>query len=126
MTFQAEPLPALPMTLAQAIARMEGWYAQGKVPNRPQRNLNPGDLNFGTFAAKFGATNGDPRFAVFPSADAGWAALEALLKSPLYVGLTLEEAINRFAPPSENETHVYVQFVTRWTGRQATDVLEAA
>ena len=125
MTFQPQPLPAIPMTLAEAIARMEGFYAAGQVPNRPQRNNNPGDIEFGTFAQRFGAVSGDPRFAVFPSVEAGFAALNALLREPSYHGLTLEQCINRYAPPVENNTNLYVAAVCHWTGRQPGDVLNS-
>lgn len=123
MAFTPEPLPALPLTIPQAIARMEGWYAQGQVPNRPQRNCNPGDIEFSKFATKFGAVAGDPRFAIFSSAEDGWAALIALLCEPDYATLTLEEAVNRYAPPIENRTDLYVAAVAHWTGRQPTDVI---
>lgn len=123
MTFQPNPLPQIPMTLAEAIARMEGFYASGQVANRPQRNNNPGDIEFGSFARQFGATSGDPRFAIFPSAEDGFAALNALLRGPSYINLTIEEAVNRYAPPVENNTNLYVAAVCHWTGRQSSDTL---
>lgn len=125
MSFQPEPLPDLPMTLAQAIARMEGFYAAGQVPNRPQRNNNPGDIEFGPFAERFGATSGDPRFAIFPTVAKGFEALDALLRTPHYLGLTVEEAVNRYAPPVENNTSLYVAAVCHWTGKQSTDTLSS-
>lgn len=125
MAFVPEAIPALPLTLAQAIARVEGWYAPGQVPNRPQRNNNPGDIEFGPFAQRFGAVSGDPRFAIFPTAECGFAALEALLKAPSYIGLTIEQAVNRFAPASENNVGMYVAACCHWTGRQPGDVLSS-
>lgn len=123
MTYQPLPLPSVPMSLAEAIARMEGFYAGGQVANRAQRNNNPGNIEFGPFAERFGAVSGDPRFAIFPSVEAGFAALNALLREPSYQNLTIEQAVNRYAPPVENNTNLYVAAVCHWTGRQAGDIL---
>jgi hypothetical protein len=128
MSFQPELLPPLPLTVAQAIARVEGWYAQGKTANRPQRNNNPGDIEFHAWMTeKYDAIleqgTAHPRFACFPTAQAGWQALEDLLAGPHYAGLTLEAAVNRFAPPSENDTVNYVSAVCRWTGKQSTETV---
>lgn len=107
------------MTLKQAFARVEGWYIQGDAPNRPQRNNNPGDIEYGHFAQSFGAvmeTAIRPRFAKFPTPEKGWAALDALLRGPLYWSLTIEAAVNRYAPPNENNTVNYVSAVCKWSG----------
>jgi hypothetical protein len=79
----------------QGVAREEGFYAQG---TRPQRNLNPGDIEYGKFASAHGATGTDGRFAIFPTADAGFAAMRALFQAPGYKGLTVEAALNRWPP----------------------------
>ena len=113
---------------------MEGWYVIGATPNRPQRNNNPGDINFGSFAEKFGATletgTPHPRFACFPTAEQGWACLNALLSGPAYSGLTIQEAVNKYAPPVENDVNQYVALVTKWTGLdpdvRVADALAAA
>lgn len=123
--FPPEPLPPLPLTVAQAIGRMEGWYSQGQVANRPQRNNNPGDIEFGPFTEANGAIHGDPRFAVFPDAATGWAALQALLATPEYATLTIAEAVARYAPPSENNTDSYVASVCYWTGKQESDLVSS-
>lgn len=123
VTFTPWPVPKEPMTLAQAIARMEGFYAAGQVPNRPQRNNNPGDLEFTPFTQHFGAMHGDPRFAVFPSIVQGFEALEGLLKEPSYINLTVQEAVARYAPANENDVAIYTAAVCHWTGRRPGDVL---
>jgi len=123
--FPPESLPSLPLTIPQAFARMEGWYARGQVPNRPQRNNNPGDLEFGPFAQKFGASSGDPRFAIFPTAQDGWTAHICLFGSPEYEGLTIEEAVNKFAPAPENNVEQYTACVCFWTGKQPTDLVSS-
>lgn len=132
------------MTLLQAMAHVEGFYSQGK---RPQRNNNPGDLIWVAESAAFGATHGDvvdpngymgcKGFAVFPDAPTGWRALQRWLSIPAkfdhtgkliggYLGATLEQAINRFAPPGENDTAVYLTTVRRYTGLKNSSVLTAA
>lgn len=111
------------MTFIEAIAREEGFNEDG---SRPQRNNNPGDLIYGPEAERFGATSGDSRFAIFPDAKTGWEALRRWLSVPAsfeggalvggYLGATVEQIINRFAPASENNTAAYVANVCGWSG----------
>jgi hypothetical protein len=109
-------------TLLEAMARQEGFYAPGTLPNR--RN-NPGDIEDGEFAQAHGALPPDGhRFAAFPDAATGFAAMRALLTEH-YLGLTLEEALNKWAPPVENDTNIYLQHVSEWTGLSADAVLTA-
>lgn len=129
--FPPEVIPPKPLTLAQGIALVEGWYAHGVTANRPQRNNNPGDLEYhGWMTPKYGAVlesvkSGTPRFACFPTPEMGWEALEDLLATPSYNTLTIAQAVNRFAPPSENNDTLYIDAVCRWTGKQATDLVSA-
>lgn len=108
------------MTLLHAIARQEGFYVAG---TRAARNNNPGNLEAGKFAVAHGATGSDGRFAIFPSAEAGFAALKALLESPGYVGLTVAETIAKFAPPNENNTEAYIADVCHWCPCQPADLI---
>ena len=117
------------MTLLKAIATEEGFYVDG---SRAQRNHNPGNLDYGPFAAAYGATRVEeippgieeaPRFAYFPDDDTGFAALRALLECPEYAGLTVEAALRKYAPASENDTQLYVQHVCEWTGCRPTDLI---
>lgn len=88
--------------------------------SRAWRNRNPGNIVGGTFAQAHGAIGQDTRFAIFPDAETGLQAVVALLKSPSYQFRTLEEAINRYAPPHENNTEGYVAFVVQHTGLSKT------
>lgn len=110
------------LTLLQAMARQEGFYVSG---TRPARNNNPGDIEFGQFALHHGATGSDGRFAIFPDPETGFAAMKALLQEH-YAGLTIEEAINKWAPPHENETDVYLAHVLEWTGLPPNESVEYA
>lgn len=119
------------MKLLEAMAHMEGFFQTG---SRPQRNNNPLDLIWGPEASKFGAIQGDPRFAVFPDIKTGWIAAQRWLSVPAgfdsnhqlihgYLGATLFKVIYRFAPPQENNVDVYVNFVCQKTGYTTTTLV---
>jgi hypothetical protein len=120
-------------TLEQAIAREEGYYAE--PPTRPERNNNPGDIEWHPgphgFAYLHGATrpetmlDGKPgRFAYFPTPEMGWAAMRALLRTPRYKGRTVAEALNIWAPPVENATDSYIANVCAWVPCHPGDVID--
>lgn len=49
-------------------------------------------------------------FAVFPNAEVGKQALHELLsQNPEYRNLTVKSAIYKYAPPSENNSRVYLE-----------------
>ena len=108
------------MNFLQAIAREEGFYVEG---TRAQRNHNPGNIEFGKFSTAHGALHGDPRFAVFPTDDAGFACMRALFQVA-YKGLTIAEAVGKWAPPSENDTPSYITNVCHWTGLTPETVID--
>lgn len=105
------------LTFKQAIARMEGYGVS--ADNLPTRNNNPGDLDKAPWEKTVTSTG---RFAKFATPEDGWKALEVLLLRS-YVGLTIEAAVNKYAPPCENNTHDYVSFVCKWTGFSPTTIL---
>ena len=105
--------------IAGAIEHEEGYFAKTKSPNRPQRNNNPGDIEYGAFAKAHGATGTDGRFAIFPDYETGHNALLALLNTKGYKDLTLAQAITRLGPPNENDTAGYIKKVTAATGLSA-------
>ena len=79
---------------------------------RAWRNNNPGNIEAGNFANSHGAVGSDGRFAVFPTYEAGRAAKGALLfESSSYRDRTIASALNRYAPPSENNTNRYTSTV---------------
>ena len=121
------------MTLLEAMAHMEGFFING---DRPNRNHNPGDLEWGPETARFGALHGDPRFAVFPDVKTGWKAFQSWLSIPArfdsngaliggYCGATLQQVIDRFAPPNENNSTLYINFVSKNTGITPETVVTA-
>lgn len=108
------------MTLLEAIAREEGYYVPG---SRAARNNNPGNVEAGRFAVAHGAIGSDGRFAHFPSPLVGYACMSALFGSG-YRGMTLQGAISRWAPSSENDVASYVRNVCTWTGLTPDTVID--
>jgi len=103
------------MTFIEALAREEGFFEEG---SRAQRNCNPGNIDFDSWSKAHGAVletipngyNESPRFAAWPNAQDGWTALHDLLISD-YLGLTVAQAIAKFAPSTENDTEQYIKNV---------------
>ena len=97
--------PAQRTALLDAMQKHEGFFPG----SRSFRNNNPGNIEYGAFAKAHGAIGSDGRFAKFPSYQAGRGAQENLLfESGGYKNLTLGQAINRWAPGSENNVPAYV------------------
>jgi hypothetical protein len=88
--------------------------------DRNWRNNNPGNIEAGSFADSHGAIGSDGRFAIFPDAQTGMQALQSLLSSDNYEGLTIEEAMERYAPPTENDTDAYTSFIADNVGVEAS------
>lgn len=113
------------LNIPEAIAREEGWNLT--PPSRCRRNCNPGNIEFGSFAKGYGGVieqGAHPRFAAFPDAPTGFAALVGLLGTPRYKGKSLANAINNWAPPIENQTDAYLENVMKWTGLEADDIID--
>ena len=133
------------MTLLEAMAEREGFYAPG---SRPQRNNNPLDLRWGSEAKALGSIHGDTRdwsgfggyggFAVFSNVATGWKAGQLWLSVPAkfaymsgdlvagYLGATLRQVIFRFAPPEDgNDSQAYLDFVCEKTGYTPDTILTA-
>ena len=78
------------------------------------RNNNPGNLRF---ANQPGATQGEGGFARFETPQAGLSAMQRQIELDTQErGLTLSKFINKYAPPSENKTTNYIDFVAKKTG----------
>ena len=90
------------------------------VPMRRQegplsvQNNNPGNLRL---AGQPGASEGEGGFAAFATPGQGLNALtRQVVLDTQTRGLSLENFLNKYAPPSENETNKYIEFVERQTG----------
>lgn len=117
------------MPLPQAMGRQEGMYVPlqpGKRPSRPQRNNNPGDLEYHAWQTQFGGVLADdPRFAKFPTVRDGYNAMIHLLGFPIYLGKTLRDVINVWAPAGENQPSLYLDNVLTWSGLSAATLVTA-
>lgn len=100
--------------------------------SRSWRNNNPGNVEYGDFAKKFGAIGTDGRFAIFPTEEAGRKAKEYLIfesnggrqlstKGDYGAGLgykdkTLSQMLTAYAPKEENITNGYIKSVLSAVG----------
>jgi hypothetical protein len=95
---------------------------------RGVRNKNPGniDRNATKWQGMAPDQGSDSRFVVFTSAEWGIRALAKTLMTYQSVhGLkTIKGIINRWAPPSENDTGAYVQHVAELCGVKATETID--
>ena len=96
----------------------EGFINVGGTRN--WRNNNPGNIEAGNFATGRGALGSDGRFAIFPDMPTGRKALSILLTSRSYIALTIEQAMERYAPPTENDTNAYTNFISTRVGVDAS------
>jgi hypothetical protein len=92
--------------LAQLIAQEEGFNVPGSVPNRDN---NPGDLRHSPHS--FHTTAAPNAIGQIDTVADGWADLERQLELYAQRGLTLREAIYEFAPPEENNSEAYLDYV---------------
>jgi hypothetical protein len=110
-------------TLLEAVATMEGFYKQG---TRPRRLNNPGDLEYRGWEGAFNGSiiyDKDKRFAFFSTPKDGFLALAHLFTFPEYMGKTLREVFNTYAPPIENNTNNYLNSVCEMTGLFPSTIL---
>ena len=76
--------------------------------NPSQRNNNPLNLEFANQTESIGS---DGRFAKFPDGPSGWRAAHVQIREDQNRGLTLREFAFKFAPPNENNTNAYLDFM---------------
>jgi len=93
---------------SNAMSNSLSFTGQG-VGNLPQRNNNPGALEYRDWQKEFGATKGsDGRFAQFPTAEAGFAAQHKLLSGKKS---NIREVMKSYAPSSENDLNSYLKML---------------
>ena len=66
---------------------------------------------------------GANKFAVFPSPDAGEAALSAMIAKRQVENLTVSAFMSRYAPKGQNNLTAYLAAVAKATGAKPTDLL---
>ena len=113
-----QPLPVLP--------EPQSSLPEDRRQSRGDRNNNPGNIEYGAFTRRRGATGTDGRFATFATPEQGINALSDLLG--VYQrrhGLTtVRQMINRWAPPGENDTGSYARRVAREMGVNPDDPVD--
>lgn len=91
---------------ARLFAQREGFGIKGAMPTRLN---NPGDLRHAPGASH---EPGNPDgIGAFKTVADGWAALDRQLALYAARGLTVQQAVYKFAPPSENNTPAYLAFI---------------
>lgn len=95
------------VVLSQKIAQIEGFNKRGTLA---QRNNNPGNLRY---VGQKGAVKGDKGFAKFKTPDAGWQALQQQIALDASRGHTLQSFVYKYAPPSENNSAIYLQMIMK-------------
>ncbi len=98
------------------IAYDDGSQQVRIADTRAWRNNNPGNLRQTGFSQRQGSLGAAGGFAVFPDSRAGADALVQLLNTDTYQGLTVNQAIDRFAPAFENNTAGYQSVVRNGLG----------
>lgn len=95
---------------------------------RGVRNNNPGNLEASSSNPWVGQTGSDGRFAKFETPEHGIRALGRNLLSYQRQGIdTVDEIINRWAPPSDNnDTAAYIKSVCAQLGVKADQPLDAS
>ena len=104
---------------AQDQASGKGGGGGAGVP-RNMRNNNPGNIEYGDFAKKHGATGSDGRFAIFPDLKTGQDAMASLLMGYAKGGSnTISKIVGKWSPAGDNgaaNTNAYIADVAKKTG----------
>src|ERR1017187_10350334 len=105
----------------QLCASEEGYDASGKVRNIPTDRNNPMDLRHSPHSSHFGI---DPSaIGEIDSQADGWADADRQAELWASRGLTLQQAIYELAPPNENNTADYLEFVAEGLQRSLRPVV---
>lgn len=96
------------------------------MTSRGERNLNPGNIRkSATKWAGMADEQLDPDLITFKSAQFGIRAMCRILLTYSGRGInTVQDIINTWAPPSENDSQAYIQDVAHRCQVSATDVLD--
>lgn len=107
--------------LARLIAQMEGFGIPGAVPTT---HNNPGDLRHSPHSTHM-ADAPDAIGTIDTEAD-GWADLERQLQIDATRNFTLQRLIETYAPPNENDTARYLDFICKGLELAPTSMVSQA
>jgi hypothetical protein len=107
---------------------VQGTNPRAGDPAAPRsvRNNNPGNIRTTNIPWQ-GKIGNDGEFEIFDSQESGGRALMRNLRTrveSLGDDATMSSVITAWAPPSENDTNAYIQFVTRQAGIGSDQVLD--
>lgn len=117
--------------IADAVVRMEGADLPNSVNMHMVRKYglwNVGHLIWWEPTGQYGATKvwiGDRYWAGWPSREDAYAGLLRDLAAKARAGMTIEQAFRKYAPPKENNTEAYIQYVVDQTGWPRTTPLKS-
>ena len=96
-----------------------------KLP-RGIRNNNPGNIKLGTKWDGLADEQSDPVFCIFKEPMMGIRALTKILLTYRFTHkkYTIKDIIERWAPPSENDTEAYITYVSKEMNFKPTDKLD--
>jgi hypothetical protein len=92
---------------------------------RGYRNNNPLNIRKSPQEYRGEITGEDKSFKTFSTMGYGFRAAFVIMRTYMrkYKLDTVEKIINRWAPPSENDTAGYIRFVCTHSGRKPTEVI---
>lgn len=89
------------------------------------RTKNPLNIRFNENNDWLGQTGQDSGFSSFTDVGFGYRAADKVLNSYGNQGIsTVRDTISRFAPPNENDTDNYIDFITQRTGLNPDDQID--
>jgi hypothetical protein len=94
-------LASIEAQLSQLIAQQE---TAGGTTGVGASSNNPGGIQYAPWEQQFGATQGSTGFAVFPSLQAGYQALNNLIDSYIKGGASISSMMQAYAPTATNPT----------------------
>jgi hypothetical protein len=104
--------------LAEVIAKEEGYGIPGSVPTRDN---NPGDLRHSPHS--FHTPSAPDAIGQIPTPQEGWDDLERQLDLDATRSMTIQELIYSYAPPGENNTPAYLEYVCADVPCSPTDLV---
>jgi cellulase/cellobiase CelA1 len=107
--------------LARVMAQEEGDNVLGSVPNRDH---NPLDLRHSPHSSHAGEGPND--IGIIDNDADGWADAERQLQLYASRGMTLQQMVETLAPPTENNTQQYIDFVCAGMGLPPTATVAEA
>lgn len=97
--------------LAHLISKMEGFGIPGAQPTRKN---NPGDLRHSPHSSHEGEGPND--IGEIDTIEHGWEDLEEQLQKDAARNMTLQQLVETYAPPNENNTQRYLDYLCTGLG----------